>query len=445
MAEPQIKYVRTSDGVNIAYFMLGEGGLPLVIVDALYSNLQVEWANSEIRRGYEAIARVTTLIRYDHRLFGLSDREPADCSLDAFVLDLEAVVERAIPGRRFALLALRGITTPIAVAFAVRHPKWLARLVLATPMPRLAVGLAERLESIVHAPGAEARDVSESIARVVQGWDDPEASRVIAAMMRESVSLDGFKRWLAESRQWDVRDLLPLIQTPTLVTSYKHNPLFGGNDIRDVAAVLQDARLVIIDGATSAERDAQSTTAITAFLGGMVTEDLLPRAASASGTAIILFTDIVDSTALTERLGDEAFRERSSKLDATMRRAIASEGGTAVEGKVLGDGVMAVFGAAREAIRAALRCNAAAAEVGLELHAGIHAGDVIHDGGNVYGGAVNIAARVASAAAPGEVLVSATVRELARTSADAEFEDCGEHEMKGVGEPVRVFRVRTRD
>ena len=177
-----------------------------------------------MRREYEAIARVTQLIRYDHRLFGLSDRDPADCSLDGFVLDLEAVVERAIPGRRFALIALRGITTPIAVAFAARHPELLARLVLATPMPRPPAGLAERLEAIINVPGADERSVSESVARVVQGWDDP-ASGMIAAMMRASVSLDGLRRWLAESTRWDVRDLLPLVQTPTLVTSYKHNPL----------------------------------------------------------------------------------------------------------------------------------------------------------------------------------------------------------------------------
>src|SRR5690242_12381801 len=94
MTEPEIKYVRTSDGVNIAYYMIGEGALPIVIMDAMYSNLQAEWANFDMRRGYEAIGRVTALIRYDHRLFGLSDREPRDCSLEGFVLDLEAVVER---------------------------------------------------------------------------------------------------------------------------------------------------------------------------------------------------------------------------------------------------------------------------------------------------------------------------------------------------------------
>src|SRR3990172_5018661 len=98
-------------------------------------------------------------------------------------------------------------------------------------------------------------------------------------------------------------------------------------------------------------------------------------------------------------------------------------GGTAVEGKVLGDGVLAVFTSARQAIDCALRCNAASEPVGLPLHLGVHAGDVIREGNNVFGGAVNIAARIAAASAPGEVLVSDTVRGLARTSAGVTFDD----------------------
>jgi len=163
-----------------------------------------------------------------------------------------------------------------------------------------------------------------------------------------------------------------------------------------------------------------------------------------SGTAVILFADIADSTALTERLGDTAFREKARALDESLRRAITSNGGTAIEGKLLGDGVLAVFGAAREAIACAQACHTAAYGVDLKLHVGVHAGDVIREEGNVYGGAVNIASRVASEAAAGETLVSGTVRDLARTSAGVSFEDRGERELKGVSEPVRVFAVRWR-
>jgi class 3 adenylate cyclase len=100
-----------------------------------------------------------------------------------------------------------------------------------------------------------------------------------------------------------------------------------------------------------------------------------------------------------------------------------------------------VFASARDAIEAARRCAEAGESGGLPLHLGLHAGDVIREEGNVYGGAVNIAARISGEASPGEVLVSQTVRDLARTSAGVAFEDRGERALKGVGEPVRVWRV----
>ncbi len=167
---------------------------------------------------------------------------------------------------------------------------------------------------------------------------------------------------------------------------------------------------------------------------------------SPHGTAVILFADIVDSTALTERLGDAAFREKARELGGALRALIRECGGTPVEGPTLGDGVLAVFTSAREAIEAARRCGRAGDHAGLPLHLGLHAGDVTRekdpDGrDNIYGGAVNIAARISGLSAPGEVLVSDVVRTLARTSAGVRFEDQGEQALKGVGEPVRVWAV----
>lgn len=162
-------------------------------------------------------------------------------------------------------------------------------------------------------------------------------------------------------------------------------------------------------------------------------------------TAVILFSDIADSTGMTERLGDGAFRDASRALDERLREAIRGAGGTPIDGKLLGDGVMAVFASAREAIDAAWRCNDVSAHSELPLHLGIHAGDVIHELDNVYGGAVNIASRICGLSAPGEILVSDVVRGMARTSTGVTFEDRGEQEMKGVGDPVRVYAVGRKD
>jgi class 3 adenylate cyclase len=215
---------------------------------------------------------------------------------------------------------------------------------------------------------------------------------------------------------------------------------------------MPNARLLLFEGRLPTFTDVVEPLgdAIDQFLGvapsPSPTEPGKPASTPHSSTAIILFADIVDSTALTERLGDTAFRAKARALGPALRALIRECGGTPVEGPTLGDGVLAVFTSARQAIEAAQRCTRAGDDAGLPLHLGLHAGDVSRekdpDGrDNVYGGAVNIAARISGLSAPGEVLVSETVRSLARTSAGVTFGDRGEHQLKGVGEAVRLFAV----
>jgi class 3 adenylate cyclase len=159
-------------------------------------------------------------------------------------------------------------------------------------------------------------------------------------------------------------------------------------------------------------------------------------------TAVILFTDIADSTALTERLGDAAYRTKAAQFEQTMRHAIRECRGEDIEGITLGDGVLAVFSSGTNAIDCAIRAHECARDAGFRLHVGVHAGDVLRSATSVYGGAVNIAARVCDAAPPGETLVSDTVRSLARTSASVQFVDRGLHQFKGVSDPHQVFAVQ---
>ncbi|MGH9027925.1 MAG: adenylate/guanylate cyclase domain-containing protein, partial [Acidimicrobiia bacterium] len=144
---------------------------------------------------------------------------------------------------------------------------------------------------------------------------------------------------------------------------------------------------------------------------------------------------------LTERLGDAAYRERADALDDGLRAAVVECGGHAVEGVTLGDGILALFGSARRAIECASEVHAAAAMLGLELHVGLHAGDVTWSGSRVFGGAVNIAARVCDAAPPAQTLVSDTVRSLARTSSGVTFVDHGLHDLKGIPDAHQLFAV----
>jgi class 3 adenylate cyclase len=228
-------------------------------------------------------------------------------------------------------------------------------------------------------------------------------------MMRESVKPETYVKFERARLTWNVTDLLPLIQTPTLVLHPKNHKYFGPEAARRVAAGIPGARLVLTDSASVLFPDMKIAFAMGEFLG--VTAP--PRDGAVqrpSGTAVILFADIASSTGLTERMGDAPFRERSRAIDAAIREAVRAAGGTPVDGKVMGDGVMSTFTSARQAIDAALRCREASAQHELPLHLGIHAGDVIREAANVYGGAVNIAARICDASAAGEILVSEIVR-----------------------------------
>lgn len=277
---------------------------------------------------------------------------------------------------------------------------------------------------------------TETYAKILWGVGDSIAP-VFAQWMQASCSRDAYQACYVALESYDASHLLARVSRPALVVHNRNNRWVPAQVGQRIAASIPGARLQLIDdivytGVASAIRKFVDET-------GRYAQ---PTAAPPSGTAVILFADIADSTGLTERLGDAAFRERARGLDAALRAAIRGNGGTPIEGRTLGDGVLAVFASARQAIEAALACAAEGGHGGLPLHVGLHAGDVIREEGNVYGGAVNVAARVAAESAPGEVLVSQTVRDLARTSAGVSFEDRGERELKGVSEPVRVWRVR---
>jgi len=243
--------------------------------------------------------------------------------------------------------------------------------------------------------------------------------------------------------QYDVRDLLPELRCAALVMHHRGSPWVSLDVAKRTAASVPNARFVQFDQEEAMTFSGEASIQI---IEQFLDEDerRSPGEPALKGAAVILFADIADSTGLTERLGDAAFREKARELDTALRSFIRDTSGTPIEGKLLGDGVLAVFSLASGAIDSALRCGRAGDEAGLPLHLGLHAGDIIREENNVYGGAVNIAARIAAASAPGELLVSDTVRSLARTSAGVDFEDRGEHALKGVADPQRLFAVRAR-
>ena len=438
MAEPRIQYAQTKDGVSIAYWTMGEG-MPLVYMPDLFSHIQLEWQFPGIQRWNERLAEKRKLVRYDGRGRGLSDRDVADYSLNALVMDLEAVLDR-LALERCALFAVT-FSGPVAIAYAAQHPNRVSHLILWQSWARTRDTASPQTRSLARLIDTDWQTYTETMAHMLIGWSEGELAQQWAALARGSATPEATKQALGAFRDTDVTHLLPEVKSPTLVLHHSEATTPDVKVARGLASRIPDARLVLLEGASAfaAIGDMEPLlNAIDEFLG----EGKEPPAGLPEGMAVILFADIAGSTALTERMGDAAFRAKARELDGALRGVIRECSGTPVEGKVLGDGVLAVFTSARQAIDCALRCNSAGESVGLQLHLGIHAGDVIREGNNVYGGAVNIAARIAGASAPGEVLVSDTVRGLARTSAGVRFEDRGEHELKGVSESVRLFAVR---
>ncbi len=436
--EPRIQYAKTSDGVDIAFATAGDGPPLLVVSTPPLGHVQAVWET--LAHLLQPLAERFHLVWYDSRGTGLSDRAAIDFSMDAMVRDLEAAVEGA-GLTSFAMVAFSDAVL-IAVTYAAINPEKISSLVLADGRMKYS-DYHQNPASIVADEALRSGDwtvYTETLARVLMGFENLEFAAKFAVYIRECVEPEAFRAAVSSqgNGDWDVSTLLPRLTAHTLVVHNRNNRFLPVQVGQRLAARIPNARFQVVD-----DMDYEKMPGL--ITGFLRPSDEIAQHRSESvpqGTAIILFADIADSTALTERLGDAAFREKARELDEALRRAIASNGGTAIDGKLLGDGVLATFGAAREAIACAASCHGAAGASGLALHVGIHAGDVIRESNNVYGGAVNIASRIADESPAGETLVSATVRDLARTSAGVSFEDRGERELKGVGEPVHVFAVR---
>jgi class 3 adenylate cyclase len=362
---------------------------------------------------------------FDAAGIGASQRDVSDFSLEAQVRAIEAVAAHLADGP-FTLVGWSSGSASAAL-YATRHPGRVRKLACSLPVPTFDFSAAEMRKDW---PLARRRH-----AGAVFPEGPVSAQRWLSTAMRESTTAEVAAAHFDVFLRADLREIYRRITVATLLCVARAGP--GREAALALASVVADCRVVVAD-------DAGDSAAILEFMGveaAQVNTSPAP-AGNAHGTAIILFADIVDSTALTERVGDAAFRAKARDLDVELRRIISEAGGTTIDAKTLGDGVLATFAAASQAIDAALAFERAADGVRLQLHVGIHAGDVIREEGNVFGGAVNIAARISALSAPGDVLVSDTVRSLARTSAGVTFDDRGEHALKGVADAQRVYAVR---
>jgi class 3 adenylate cyclase len=452
--EPLIQYAKTKDGVSIAYWTLGEG-MPLVIMPVLFASIQAEWQFPDFRRWYERLAASRKLVRYDRRGTGLSERDVTDFSLDSHLQDLQAVTDQ-LGLDRFALFA--GFHSGlVAITYATRRPERLTHLVLWCSYARgLDISESPQVRAWSALIDKDWEFFSESVAQFLGGWSTGKEARRYAAYIRESITPEALQGSLAEITQFDVSALLPDVSSPTLILHRRHVPYPKVEVARALASRIPDARLALLEGESLSWSGGDTEpvlTAIEEFLGEgeEAAAGVLPLGPSAFRT--VLFTDVEGSTALTQRLGDARARELLREHERIVREALRAHGGSEV--KTMGDGFMASFSAATRALECAIAMQRAfaewneGAEEPIRVRVGLNAGEPIAeedpDGrSDLFGTAVNLAARIAAKAKGAEILVSDVVRQLV-AGKDFLFADRGEANLKGFDEPVRLYEVRWRE
>jgi len=447
MEGPHVRYATALDGTRIAYAVIGSGP-PLFLLDS-FTNAGLSARPGRDASFYETLAANRSLVLFDWRGSGQSG-PASEFTIASLASDIESVAH----GAGLATFDLCAFVAPchVAIEYAAAHPDRVRKLILCRPAPRGHSALTTpAAQPIAHLVATDWEHFTDLYALRLVGWT--EAGRELAEQVRRHWTAASFAACMEAFEAFDTSASAASITSETLVLTFDEDGVFGDpsssrQEAQRLAAIIPNSHLHILRGNAEVLRSrlVEPVDRFLRFTEESTTdppEGPVPESLP-EGAVVILFTDIVESTALTERLGDAAFRTRARDLDASLRTLVSESGGTPVEGTLLGDGLLAVFTSARQAIDCALRCNAAAEAASLQLHLGLHAGDVLREGNNVYGGAVNIAARIMSLTAPGQVLVSDTVRSLARTSAGVSFADQGEHALKGIADPVRVFEVRGR-
>jgi class 3 adenylate cyclase len=440
---PETRYAK-SGGLNIAYQVVGDGPLDLVYVPGWVSNVEAMWEQPAMARFLGRLASFSRLILFDKRGTGLSDRVPNEelPTLEQRMDDVRAVLDAA--GSERTALFGHSEGGNMCVLFAATYPERTPALV--------TLGIyAKRIRSDDYpwAPTTEereanARDVEERWGRLsredVEYYapshvDDEQFARDLAGYLRRSASPGAATALLRMNSQIDVRHVLPTIGVPTLCLHRTGDRDVNVDEGRYIASLIPGARFVELPGSdhwlAAGDVDALADE-IEEFLTGV-----RPLAEPDRVLATVLFTDIVGSTERAVELGDRRWRDLLAGHDATVRRQLERFRGREVD--TAGDGFFATFDGPARAVRCATSIRDAVRAHGLEIRAGVHTGECELDGDKVLGIAVHTGARVSALAEPGEVLVSATVRDLVSGSG-IEFEDRGERTLKGVGER-RIYAV----
>jgi class 3 adenylate cyclase len=435
---PETRYARSGE-LHIAYQVVGEGPIDLVWVPGWISNIDHYWTEPAIERYFQRLAAFSRVILFDRRGTGLSDPVARAPTLEEQMDDVVAVLDAAGSEKAALYAQLEG--GAMAVMFAASHPERTTALVLYEAMPRMSwapdydwAPTHEQREAMLRQPWGDGSRIG-ALAPSAAG--NPRLRDWFARLERLAASPGTAAKLVMMNGQVDVRAILPQVQAPTLVLHRSQDRFVDIRHSHYLVEHIPDARLVELEGAealTFGAGDDELVEEMQEFLtGARGTSD--PERVLAT----VMFGDIVGSTERAADLGDRRWRRLLEDFGRAYERELERYRGRVV--KELGDGVLATFdGPARAILCAAAVRNQARSEFGLELRAGMHTGEVEVMGDDIGGIAVHIAARVLGYAAPGELVVSGTVKDLV-VGSGIPFEDRGEHELRGVPGRWRLWAV----
>jgi len=440
---PEVEYARSGD-VSIAYQVVGSGPPDIVFVRGFTGDLLSTWEHPLLVRHVMGLAENGRVLMLDKRGTGLSDRVAGVPTLETRMDDVRAVLDAA--GSDQAILWSGQEGTRMTALFAATYPERTAGLVILDPS---AKGLAA--PDYPWAPGET--EWRATLREVREGWgtrpfferllrrmapshaDDPEFREWFVTHMRRSMSPGAATAFYRMMMDADVADILPVIRVPTLILASP--PLreparffaerIPGSEVIELAGMRGD--FTWLDDAVH-EQMMRAARDFAVRLSHRGEPDRI--------LATLLFTDIVGSTRMVAEVGDHRWAELLGRHHANARAQLARFRGREID--TAGDGFLAMFDGPARAVRCAQAIGAAVKDLGLEIRAGVHTGEVEPVGDAVRGLAVHIGARISALAAPGEVLVSSTVKDLVAGSGLV-FDDRGEHELKGVPDRWRVFSV----
>jgi pimeloyl-ACP methyl ester carboxylesterase len=430
-ARAETRYARSGD-LSIAYQVNGQGP-DLVLVPGTLSHLELGWETPPTASLYARLSKFSRMITFDKRGTGLSDRGAELPTLEERMDDVRAVMDAA--GCESAVIVGMSEGGPMAILFAATYPERVRSLVL--------WGTFARMTWAPDYPGGVDLARAESFCdQIEESWGhgrvwplisthdapDDEATRRHLARFERNAGTPAMANAANRFALYiDARQALSAISAPTLVVHRSEDPITPVVHGRYLAEHIPGARIVEFPGAfhfSYLGKDEEILDEVEEFVTGTRQQHEIDRVLKT-----VLFTDIAASTERAARVGDHRWRELLDAHDSAVRNELERFRG--VEVKSTGDGFLACFDGPARAIRCAKAISYKTRTLGLDVRAGLHSGECVVRGEDFGGVAVHIGARVASAASPGEVLVTSTVRDLVAGS-NIEFADRGRHALKGV-------------